>query len=148
MNYHCFTMRKCCAPKTLKQVERTMNDYEYYLKQLKKADEKLHIEYHYECVSTDNGRYNVHLHAMLKTPRENISFRQKKGYSIRIEACRSKIAWTTYITKSNMTKQMILNHIYHQENPSPISYDSESSLDGLIEDAPNYDALYKKKLFS
>ena len=145
MNYYCFTMRKCCAAKTVKQVKRCIDDYEHYLKKLKSNDEKMHIEYHYEMVISANGRYNVHIHAMIKTPEDHVPVYQKKGYSIRLELCRSKMAWQSYITKGQMTKHDILTHIHDLENNNPPQSDSP---DEFIEDAPNYSELYKKKLFS
>lgn len=145
MNYYCFTMRKCCPAKTVKQAQRCFNDYEYYLKKLKSNDEKMHIEYHYEMVIKKNS-YNVHVHAMIKTPEDHVPVFQKKGYSIRLELCRSKMAWETYITKSRVTKHDILTHIHDLENNAPPSPDLSS--EEFIEDAPNFTTTYKKKLFS
>lgn len=146
MYYHCITMRKCCAPKTLKQVERCMNEMEYYYKKLKESDEQLDIRFHYECVESSNGRFNVHTHGMIRTPNDHVPCHQKKGYSIRIELCRSKMAWNAYITKSNITKQDILLHVHEVLTP-PMSSDIDLSSDEYIEDALPRDGIYKKKLF-
>lgn len=145
MNYYCFTMRKCTPVKTHKQAVRVISDYEYYLQKMKILDEGMHIEYHYECVDKLNGSYNVHLHAMLKTPNKYIRIEQKKGFSIRCEQVRCKQAWNLYITKSHTTKDEILNMIY---NKTQFSHDSIE--DELIDipDAPEDSIIYKKKLFS
>lgn len=114
MPIFCLTIRKCTPCKNEKTLERTVNFYEAYLRRLKLNDPKMKLEYHYENVIKKNGGNNVHVHAMINSV--NVPCVQlKKGYSIRLEKCNCPQAWKTYITKSKITKQDILN-IYRSVN--------------------------------
>lgn len=151
MHYYCFTIRKCSPAKTVKTVERTMLIYESYLNYLKRMDEKMEVEYHYECVTNLKGSFNVHLHAMLKTPSTRTPYvKHKKGYSIRLEKCQSPTAWKMYITKDNKTKDDIINYVSHTITVTPTltATNDTDSEDLSIPDAPEMNVLYKKKLFS
>lgn len=122
MKYYCLTIRKCTPIRTYKQCQRLFNDYENILKYLKRKDETMHIEYHYECVIKKNGKYNIHLHAMLKT-RNGPPRMYKQGFSILMESCRSNAAWTKYITKQPMTKADIMHYVL--DNSQPCEEDEE-----------------------
>lgn len=142
MNYYCLTIRKCTPCKNAKQAERCFRDYEYIMKGIKRHYEDAHLEYHYECVEKKNGTYNIHLHGMIKTGKQEMYMKSRKGYSIRLERTRSRQAWQIYITKRPITKEYIMEHIMLNEAPpEPISdVDTDDERTSLCE-------LYKKKLF-
>lgn len=107
MKYYCLTIRKCSISKTLKSVEKCLEQYIFILDQLKKQYVNAELEYHFETVIKDTG-LNVHVHAMIKSRTESIFIKPRKGYSIKLEPCCNREAWITYITKSPKTKQQVL----------------------------------------
>lgn len=140
MLYYCLTLRKCTPIKTVKQLDRVIADYEYYIKNIA-ANAELQVESHLECVDKKTG-YNVHLHAMIKTPIK-LHAKQKKGFSIRLEECKSKAAWQCYITKDNVTSNLIRQHMYDMIEPP--SEDSEEYIN--IPDAHPERTIYKRIFF-
>lgn len=143
MYYYCLTVRKCTPVSSVSQAERVFKNYEYYMNEMKRLDERMHIEYHYECVTLKNGKFNIHVHGMLKTPKRDIIGKQMKGYSIRIEHCKCVPAWRAYITKDGKTKDDIIRYM-HLVTVTPIL---EDSADDDLPDAPEMNVIYKKKLF-
>lgn len=139
MKYYCLTIRKCTPLSKYSQLSRLFNEYENYIRSLKFRHEQLEIEYHYECVPKLNGKYNIHLHAMLKSPNEILRVHQKQGYSIKFELANSKRAWNLYITKSNLTRRDIELHLQDMFFP----HDEDS----FIDEPDNPPIIYKKKLF-
>lgn len=137
MPIYCLTIRKCTPVKTLSSLDRLLLFYEAYINKLKKEDVKLHIEYHYETVIKQNGGHNVHVHAMLKTPNTpHVIY--KKGYSTRLERCKSQQAWQTYITKNNNTKQNIRDLFISTHPGCVTSTQSDTqSQDTIIDVPPN-----------
>lgn len=134
MPYYCLTIRRCTPVKTESVLQKTVEFYEAYMRRLKDNDPRMELEYHYENVLKKNGSNNVHVHAMIKaagTP--HITY--KKGYSIKLEKCGSATAWRTYITKSQITKEDILN-IYKSINEATSDEDSVISIDTV--DYSNY----------
>lgn len=129
--YYAFTMRKNSGVKTVKAALREFDVYERYMENLKVLNktEIKHIRYHYENKYMGNGRWNLHVHAMIKTYKFNIAppLRRtyRKGYQIDLEQCRSRIAWQAYITKDTDrgSKEFILDEIHTN------IYVPESSMD-------------------
>lgn len=141
MNYYCLTIRKCTPIKTVKQLDRVLKDYDYYLQCLRKRDVSMKVESHLECVDKKQG-YNVHMHCMIKTP-ATIFAVQKRGFSIKLEKCNSKIAWKIYISKQKITEHDIRQHMYDMLEPPN---DSEEYID--LSDAHPEREIYKKNIFS
>lgn len=117
--YFAFTMRKNSGVKTIKSAIRTFNYYEYYIKGLEKNNNEIikKIDYYFENKYMGNGRWNLHVHAIIKTNKfkslPSIKYKYKKGFQILIELCWSKKGWKKYITKSVKygSKEYILNEI-------------------------------------
>ena len=136
MPVYCLTIRKCTPVKTLASLDRLCSFYEAYISKLKREDVKLHIEYHYENVIKQNGGHNVHVHAMLKTP-NTPHVLYKKGYSVKLELCKSQQAWQTYITKNNSTKQSIRDlFVATHKGCEKLTQDDIVSEDTLIDIPP------------
>lgn len=110
MYYYCLTIRKCTPVKTSVSLRSVLNVYESYMRYLKQHYLDANIQYHYENVTKKSG-FNVHLHCMIKYPRLGIFMSGKKGYSIRLERCKSPMAWQTYISKNPYTKSEMIEHI-------------------------------------
>lgn len=115
-NYYCFTMRKCSGVSTYKQAVRVIDEYERYIINMKTTDEQLYVNYHYEVTPMKKGKFNLHLHAMLRTPNDEPYQYPKRGFKILIEGVRSRIAWDIYITKQRLSKRDILSHFKDAEN--------------------------------
>lgn len=133
MKYYTFTIRKCSNTKTIKTLKTVFKVYESYLNYFKKMDSKIHIEYHYEYTAPAKGQYNVHLHAMIKTPNKIPYIRPKKGYSIQLQICKNKAAWQAYITKNPYTKEQIEKLITMYINPKDSIYNTISHNSSSIE---------------
>lgn len=110
MYYYCLTLRKC-SPIRSHQVDRLIKSYHSYIKNMQKDDEKLEIDFHYEVETKKNGKYNVHIHGMFRTPNAFIKAKPKRGYSIRVERIKSKMAWIAYMTKKPYTSKEIKEYI-------------------------------------
>lgn len=113
MNYYAFGLRKTVPCKTVKQAETAIRRYEKYCAYLQlKYDIKM--EYHFENKITKNGYHNVHLHGMMRTPREfkdNGWTPKERGLKVYCEKVQCKRAYLNYISKDKTSKQDIIDMI-------------------------------------
>lgn len=138
--------------KTKKTLVRVFTDYEYYLNQLKLGDLKMNLDYHYEMIEKKNLSFNIHVHGMIKTPSNFVHVKPKKGWSIKIERCKSRTAWNCYITKKPYGKEYIIQYVTNvlemdyleklemNDKKKPVQYTTICGVpkkDGLPDDAHN-----------
>lgn len=154
MNYYAITIRKCAPVRNLNTLDVAFRVYESYLNFIKKSDEKADVRYHYESVANKSGTFNVHLHAMVRTP--NLLFlSQKKGYHLYVHPCKSSKNWLRYITKNQFTKEQIKTLLLTKNNPTihmledfrNIGYNQDPSTELLNDSDIDPDNLDNKIIF-
>lgn len=157
-DYYALTVRKCAAVKTYKQAERVLNDYDYYCNNLADTQAE-HIVIHYEVKMNLKRQFNIHIHATLKVLRDKQVFASpKKGWSIRLELCKSLNRWNSYVGKQGISRSDILLFVKHNldtantlESDTVKEYvpnqDDIDRLEDFITNAPNYyEHIRNKKL--
>lgn len=113
MFYYAITLKKTVPVSTVVQAENLIKRYYSLLNYVGKANPDIHISPTLETVLKANKKHNVHLHAMVKSPRElTIAlFPVNKGMHVYFEECRSAIAWQAYISKDDTSQQDVLDLI-------------------------------------
>lgn len=158
-DYYCLTVRKCASTKTYKQAERVLNDYDYYCNNLKTSQDVTDLTIHYEVKMNMKKQFNIHIHCTLKVPRGSQVFASpKKGWSIRLELCRSLKRWLSYVGKQRISRSDILLFVKRNLNPEtpllksaplpeyvPTDNDLEQ-LEEYIRDSRNCEEYIKKNL--
>lgn len=136
MFYYAFTLRRTTPVKDSAQAEKTINRYYNYVRYLQKRWTSIHVEINLETKPKKNGKHNVHLHAMVKSPIElsKTDLPRERGLSIDFEECRSKIAWRAYMSKDKLTEQEIYDLI-DVYNRGDLSVDSEEYIEELFSDS-------------
>ena len=85
-----------------------------------------------ETVPKLNGKHNVHLHAMIKSPHE-LSLKdmpKERGLHVWLEETKSKLAWQVYIAKDSLQEQDVYDLIEAYNAPL-----SEEYIEEYIENA-------------
>lgn len=150
MKIYCFTIRRTKAQTTLEEVQKVLKNYLFMIEQIKKDHTTARIDYHFEVVKKKTG-LNVHVHGMGALTSGAIFIKPPKGYSAKIELCRSTRAWNMYITKNPMTTDQILNQakvtlLLKSESVSRCP-DHSADSEEYIEDIGDTIVIPKKKLF-
>lgn len=161
-DYYALTIRKCSNVKTYKQSERVLNDYDYYLNQLKKNTGINHIDIHYEVKMNMKKHFNIHVHCTLTVDFDaDIYCKPKKGFSIRLERVKSLTRWKSYIGKQKICKADILlfvkcnlghpsivpqvdSEVHIMKEPYIPNSEDLSAFEEFIRDAPNYQVHIKE----
>ena len=119
MYYYAFTLRKTTPVPDTKSAQKAITRYYNYLRYFKKRHTKVNVSPTLETKPKLNGKHNVHLHAMIKSPTElTISdFPKERGLHIYLEPCQSKIAWKAYISKDATTEQDVYDLIDAYNSP-------------------------------
>lgn len=168
-DYYCLTIRKCSNVKTYKSAERVLNDYDYYLNNLKSTQGIKELSINYEVKMNMKKQFNIHVHCTLKVRRDDQVYASpKKGWSIRLELCKSLRRWTSYVGKQRISRGDILLYVKRNLGPANTPQDNvclKKSADNnevkgeyiptaedlnlfeeYIRDAPNYAEHIRKKM--
>lgn len=122
--YYALTIRKCTLTSTPKQAAQVFKDLNYFIKRLKQFRPDVQVEYHFEAKEHDGPKWNIHLHAMLKSQlRVTIGdIRICKGYHRNLTTVRSVIAWNVYISKGHDDQEKILSRVSRASAKGPSGY--------------------------
>lgn len=154
MKIYCFTIRRTKAQANIEEVQKVLRTYLFLLEQIKKENITARIEYHFEVVRKSTG-LNVHVHGVGAFSSGALFIRAPKGYSAKVEICRSPRVWNLYITKNPLTTDQILNEVKVSlalksgpvidavNNTADQSVESEEYIEDTIPDI----VIPKKKLF-
>lgn len=150
MKIYCFTIRRTKAQATLEEVQKVLKNYLFMIEQIKKDHTTARIDYHFEVVKKKTG-LNVHVHGMGALSSGALFIRPPKGYSTKIELCRSTRAWQAYITKNPFTSDQVINQakvmLFLNSEPVTTCPDNSMESDEYIEDISDNIIIPKKKLF-
>lgn len=167
-DYYCLTIRKCTSAKTYKQAERVLKDYDYYINNLDKSIDIEDISSHYEVKMNLKKQFNIHVHCTIKVTKDKqVYVSPKKGWSLRLELCKSLKRWSSYVGKQRISRSDILLYVKRNLDPPeilPTNAPSEADqlaasehfaslitpecrqemYEDYIEDASNYDEPIRK----
>lgn len=113
MYYYAITIKKTVPINSVKQAETVIKRYDNIIRYVKSRNPKMEIKVTLENKLKKNGKYNVHLHGMIKTPDQiSISiFPKEKGIHFYIEETRSKLAYNAYMNSGQIKREDIYDQI-------------------------------------
>lgn len=89
-----------------------MDRYEKNINYFQSKYENIQVEPTYEIVHKNNGKINLHLHAMVKSdmPYTLIAPPRERGMSTYFEEC-NPLAWDVYMSKDPFTRYDVIEYI-------------------------------------
>lgn len=127
MYYYSFTIRKTEHPVFI-------NDYNTFIEDFRNTYPLANIKYHYE------DSFGLHLHGMAETHRRIYinKIHPGKGYNLKLEFTRSRLAWDAYITKDRYKEPLLIRHQWDIYNEYKNFQEMYSDDDYVIpEESPN-----------